>query len=74
MYKRQGLYILFTGDESELAIPGEKFGFAAMNRAQALGDFRSLDARDRRVVRVHLGSDIDGGLKDFAESVKQSNK
>ncbi len=66
-----GLYILFTADESELAIPGEKFGFAAMNRAQALGDFRSLDSRDRRVIRVHLGRYIDSGLKDITRSVKQ---
>jgi transaldolase / glucose-6-phosphate isomerase len=41
-----------TGDE--LPIPGQKFGFARLIRAQAAGDYESLKARGRRVARERL--------------------
>ncbi len=70
-----GLYILLTGDEQEdIAIPGEKFGFATLHQAQALGDFRSLDNKGRRVIRIHLGKDIDAGLDILYPLIKEANK
>ncbi len=70
-----GIYILLIGDEEEeLAIPGEKFGFATLHKAQALGDFRSLDDKGRRVIRIHLGKDIDVGLSKLCLSIKDSHK
>ena len=66
-----GLYILLVCDEEkELPIPDEKFGFATLHRAQALGDFRSLDNKGRRVIRIHLGKDIDAGLDKLYQSIK----
>jgi transaldolase/glucose-6-phosphate isomerase len=41
-----------TGDE--LPIPGQPFGFGKLIRAQAAGDFASLQERGRRVARIHL--------------------
>ena len=41
-----------TGDE--LPIPEQPFGFAKLIRAQAAGDFASLQERGRRVARIHL--------------------
>ena len=41
-----------TGDE--LAIPGQPFGFGKLIRAQAAGDFASLQERGRRVARIHI--------------------
>ena len=41
-----------TGDE--LKIPGQKFGFGRLIRAQAAGDFAALAERGRRVARVRL--------------------
>ena len=41
-----------TGDE--LAIPGQQFGFGKLIRAQAAGDFASLQERGRRVARIRL--------------------
>jgi len=38
----------------ELPIPGRKFGFARLIRAQAAGDYESLKERGRRVARVRL--------------------
>jgi glucose-6-phosphate isomerase len=41
-----------TGDE--IAIPDQPFGFGKLIRAQAAGDFASLQERGRRVARVRL--------------------
>jgi hypothetical protein len=41
-----------TGDE--ILIPGQDFGFGRLIRAQAEGDFRSLEERGRPIVRVRL--------------------
>lgn len=67
----EGLYVIFSADATEdVAIPGEEFGFATLQRSQALGDFRSLDDKSRRVIRVHLGKNIEEGLKELIEMVK----
>ena len=50
-----GLYIQVVEDYGkEIGIPGQKFGFARLIRAQAAGDFASLKERGRRVARVQL--------------------
>jgi transaldolase/glucose-6-phosphate isomerase len=41
-----------TGDE--LPIPGQSFGFGQLIRAQAAGDYQSLQERGRRVARITL--------------------
>ncbi len=70
-----GLYIILIGeDEEDLVIPNEKFGFATLHQAQALGDFRSLDDKGRRVIRIHLGKDIDAGLNKMHLSIRAANK
>jgi transaldolase / glucose-6-phosphate isomerase len=38
----------------ELKIPGQKFGFGRLIRAQAAGDYASLEQRGRRVARIRL--------------------
>jgi hypothetical protein len=64
-----GVFIMFTADAPEdIPIPGQAYGFAALQRAQALGDFLALRHKQRRVIRIHLGSDIAGGLKRIVES------
>ena len=66
-----GLYIILTADENEaLPIPGEKYGFEVLHRAQALGDFRSLSDKGRRVIRIDLGKNIDAGLKELWKEIK----
>lgn len=66
-----GLYIILIGDDrNKLAIPSEKFGFSTLHEAQALGDFRSLDDKGRRVIRINLGENIDESLKQLYHSIK----
>jgi transaldolase/glucose-6-phosphate isomerase len=70
-----GIYIILVGDENEdLEIPGEKFGFATLHQAQALGDFRSLDEKGRRVIRIHLGKNIDAGLDELSQSISSAER
>jgi len=46
--------IVTTGTVEDVAIPGQLYSFATLERAQALGDFASLEAAHRRAVHVHL--------------------
>jgi hypothetical protein len=67
-----GVFIILTADCAEdIAIPGQQYGFATLQLAQALGDFRSLNNKKRWVIRIHLGSQLEGGLKLLAERVLQ---
>lgn len=59
----RGVFLQITADDAEdLAIPGQRYGFGVLARAQALGDFEVLAARERRALRVHLGPDVKAGL------------
>jgi glucose-6-phosphate isomerase len=50
-----GLFVqVVDGTGEEIPIPGEDFGFGRLIRAQAEGDYRSLQERGRPIVRVRL--------------------
>jgi transaldolase / glucose-6-phosphate isomerase len=50
-----GLFLQVVDDTGEeLAIPGQPFGFGKLIRAQAAGDYASLQERGRRVARIHI--------------------
>jgi len=50
-----GLFIQITREPSaDLDIPGEPVTFKTLERAQALGDLEALQARGRRVIRIHF--------------------
>ena len=63
---------LTSDDPEELAIPEAAHSFSRLKRAQALGDFRALQSKGRRVMRLHLGSDPTSGLTRLVESIQQS--
>jgi len=55
-----GLFIQIVSDPGQdLDIPGQGMSFGTLIRAQALGDYETLLARRRRVLRVHLSSPAD---------------
>jgi hypothetical protein len=60
---------LVGGDKIAVAIPGQPFDFGTLKNAQALGDYQSLQAHGRRVVRVDLGDDIDAGLATLGSTI-----
>lgn len=58
-----GVFLQITSDDAEdLPIPNQKYTFGVLKAAQAQGDFAVLAERGRRVLRVHLGSDVKAGL------------
>lgn len=59
-------------DKTDFPIPGETYTFSVLKEAQALGDFRALQAHDRRVVRIDLGDDPLSGLERLAEACQSS--
>ena len=44
-------------DKTDFPVPGEPYSFSILKQAQALGDFRALTSRNRRVLRINLGDD-----------------
>jgi transaldolase/glucose-6-phosphate isomerase len=68
-----GVFLQLTGGpRQDVPIRDEKFGFGALVRAQAIGDFQSLVSRNRRAVSVDLGEDVDAGLEKLAAAVKNA--
>jgi hypothetical protein len=65
-----GVFLQLTADSPDVPIPNEPFGFAVLARAQAIGDFESLASRNRRRLRVHLGSDVEQGLQWLVGAVR----
>jgi hypothetical protein len=67
-----GVFLQLTADEGDdVAIPGERYGFATLQKAQAAGDYQVLERRGRRVVRVHLGTEIDRAIEDLTAALDQ---
>ncbi len=46
----------------EVPVPETDYTFGRLVSAQAIGDYRALEQRQRRVLRVNLGDDIAAGL------------
>lgn len=54
---------IIANDETDFAIPGEEYTFSILKQAQALGDFRALAKRGRRVIGIDLGDNTLAGLQ-----------
>ena len=59
-------------DKTDFPVPGEAYSFSVLKEAQALGDFRALKARGRRVVRIDLGDDLSSGLNRLEQAMRSS--
>jgi hypothetical protein len=53
---------IIANDAVDFAIPGEPYTFSILKQAQALGDFRALVKRGRRVIGIDLGDNTLAGL------------
>lgn len=52
-----GLFLVITADpKTDLEIPQEGLSFGTLEHGQALGDLEALEARGRRVLRIHLAN------------------
>ena len=68
-----GVFIQITAGEGEdVMIPGESYSFGTLAAAQALGDMKSLTTRNRRVIRIHVGLDVENGVKRIQKAVERA--
>ena len=67
-----GVFLQITCDNAtDVPVPGRQYTFGVVKAAQARGDFEVLVERDRRALRVHLGSQR-GGRSGHAATGDQS--
>ncbi len=65
-----GLFLQFVDEpKQDLPVPETDFTFGELLAAQALGDFRALKQRGRRVLRINLGADAGLGLDMVREAL-----
>jgi transaldolase/glucose-6-phosphate isomerase len=68
-----GVFLQITCDDVfDLRVPGQKYTFGLVKAAQARGDFQVLAERGRRVLRVHLGANVQAGLATLQEVMGQA--
>ncbi len=68
-----GVFLQITGDDArDLEVPGLGCTFGVVKAAQAAGDYSVLAERGRRILRVHLGPDIDEGLDMLRDAVRKA--
>lgn len=68
-----GVFVQLTADDAnDVAIPGQRYTFGVLKDAQAQGDFDVLAERNRRALRIHLGSDVPAGLRSLAQAFEQA--
>lgn len=66
-----GVFLQITcEDAADLPVPGQKYTFGIVKAAQARGDFAVLAERNRRALRVHLGTDVPAGLAELDKMVR----
>ena len=67
-----GVFLHLTADDAgAVPIPGRRYDFGVLVRAQASGDFEVLGSRGRRILRVHLGRDVGAGLAALRRIVER---
>ena len=60
----KGLFVQFTQNHPvDIQLPGRSYSFGTFQNAQAAGDLQALKDYNRRTLRVHLGKDVEQGLK-----------
>jgi hypothetical protein len=60
-------FVITGEDETETPIPDAPFTFNQLKRAQAVGDFQTLETHGRRTVRIHVDRGVDpiAGLRSL---------
>ena len=68
-----GVFLQITADHpDDIQVPDHRYTFGFVITAQAQGDFTVLAKRSRRVLRIHLGSDVSGGLQQLHQLIQQA--
>lgn len=65
-----GVFLQITCEDAhDLPVPGQRYSFGVVKAAQARGDFEVLVSRQRRALRIHLGSDVAAGLAELDAAI-----
>jgi hypothetical protein len=65
-----GLFLQLTADDTaDLPVPDQPYTFGIFKQAEAQGDLQALRKHERRVIRIHLGSDIGLGLAALERAI-----
>ena len=68
-----GVFLQITADDAQdLPVPGQRYTFGVVKAAQARGDLEVLVERGRRALRIHLGADVEAGLKKLASALERA--
>src|SRR5262249_23757381 len=68
-----GVFLQIPADDAkDLTIPGRKLTFSTVKAAQARGDLRVLAERGRRVLRAHIGGELQAGLDELTKAARQA--
>jgi transaldolase/glucose-6-phosphate isomerase len=68
-----GVFLQITADDSvELPVPNHRYSFGTAKEIEARSDFQVLAGRGRRVLRIHLGTDVLSGLKQILAALEDS--
>ena len=67
----EGVFLQVVQDDAtDVAIPGQSYGFSVLKQAQAIGDLRSLHSRKLPVLRVSIGRAHGKGWADLVAAVE----
>ena len=68
-------FVILTNEaQNDINITGEKYTFWQLEMAQAIGDFKALDSKNRRVLRVHLKYPLDKSLRYLNERISRISR
>jgi glucose-6-phosphate isomerase len=69
-----GIFIQLTAaDPRDVAVPGERYTFDTLKRAQSSGDFEALVKHGRRAVRLHIDGDVAEGLDRLGSILEKAS-
>jgi glucose-6-phosphate isomerase len=69
----KGVFLQVTAEDAEdAAVPGKPYTFAALKKAQALGDLEALVRRERRALRVHLSGETASALQALERAIRDA--
>jgi transaldolase / glucose-6-phosphate isomerase len=68
----KGLFLqIIDTPQVDIQVPGEAYSFKSIIRAQSLGDFQALKEKNRRILRVDLGTRTLKGLNKLIHIIGQ---
>ena len=65
----KGIFVIFSsGVKEDAGIPSQPYTFKDLCQAQALADFKALEEKGRRVIKIHLPVNITEALKELLKT------